>query len=153
MAKLKSDSVSHFFGGVDDGTATEDSEEITETTENLTATDPEDTIEGEIAVDVHETDTDVVVISPIAGMDPENIEISATDDTITISGERKAEHASEVKNTSIQEIYWGAFSRTVTLPADCDTAKANASFKHGILTIKIPKAAAQKRTIKVKTVE
>ncbi|MDP9212122.1 MAG: Hsp20/alpha crystallin family protein [bacterium] len=109
---------------------------------------------GEIAVDVHETDDAIIIVSPIAGVDPENVTIAADDDSITISGERKTAHEARSQNTHVQEIYWGRFSRTVTLPVPCEVDKAQATFKHGILAVEVPKSRkAKKRTIKVKTVE
>ena len=146
MAK-NSDSVSHFFGGAND----------LDEAVNLTLETPEAelaSLEGEIAVDVYQTDTHVIIVSPIAGVLPENIEISANDDTITISGERKSEHTTKGHNSITQEIYWGAFERTVALPVPCLVDKAVASCKHGILTVKVPKAStAKKRKIKVKAAE
>lgn len=145
MAK-KSDSVAHFFGGTDPGVQ----EEVNLT---LDATEDEsvEELEGEIAVDVYQTDSDVIIVSPIAGVDPELIDISATEDTITIDGERKSEHTTATNDVIMQEIYWGTFSRTVSLPVPCVVDKASASFKHGVLVINVPKAGkAKKRTIKVK---
>ncbi|MDP4000554.1 MAG: Hsp20/alpha crystallin family protein [bacterium] len=116
--------------------------------------DEDDQAGGEIAVDVHETDDSIVIVSPIAGVDPENVEIAADDDSVTISGERRSEHHSRSQNTVKQEIYWGRFSRTIELPAAAEVEKAKATFKHGVLTVTIPKTGKQKkRTIKVKTVE
>lgn len=150
MAK-KSDSVAHFFGG---NTVTDEDLDLSlETTEEDEALE-DDGLEGEIAVDVYQTDSHVIIVSPVAGVEPEAIEISATDDTITISGERKATHTENQDGLLVQEIYWGSFTRTVTLPVPCITDKAIATFKHGILTIKVPKASkAKKRVIKVKTAE
>lgn len=152
MAKKKTkedDSIAHFFGGTDDvgeelldGPVTEPADETDDLATNL---------EGEIAVDVYQTPTHVVIVSPIAGVDPDNIEITSLDDSITITGERTGEHTSDEKNVFTQEIYWGAFSRTVVLPVPCLVDKASASFKHGVLTVKIPKTSkAKKKTIKVK---
>lgn len=150
MAKQNDDSVAHFFGGGANAGSTDDlnlSLEPTDTDEEL-----ETTLEGEIAVDVFQTDGEVVIVSPIAGVDPADIEISATDDAITISGERQASHSTSEHDMVTQEIYWGAFSRTVTLPVPCAVDKAAASFKHGILTVSVPKTAKEKkRVIKVKT--
>ncbi len=144
MAHLEDQAVSPFFGS------------STEPDEARTEDEPEaeDTVGGEIAVDVHETEDAIVIVSPIAGVDPENVTIGADDDSITITGERKTEHVGKSRNTHIQEIYWGAFSRTVQLPVPCEVDKAQATFKHGILTVEVPKSRkTKKRTIKVKTLE
>ncbi len=146
------DSVNHFFGGTGTDSADE-ADSLNFSLEQAPAVaDESDAIEGEIAVDVYQTDTHVVIVSPIAGIEPENIEISATDDTLTISGERAAGYEHRGDHVFTQEIYWGAFSRTVDLPVPCLVDKAAASFKHGVLTIKVPKSAkVKKRTIKVKS--
>ncbi len=114
----------------------------------------EESAGGEIAVDVHETDDSIVIVSPIAGVDPADVEIAADDDSVTISGERRSENHVKSKNAVVQEIYWGKFSRIVELPVGAEVDKAKAAFKHGVLTVTIPKSGkAKKRTIKVKTVE
>lgn len=150
MDKQNDDAIAHFFGGTG---AADDTDFSLDTPEQVTVSGETDE-EGEIAVDVYQTDTQVVVVSPLAGVDPNEIEIAAGDDSVTISGERKAEHTEQSENVFTQEIYWGSFSRTVELPVPCDIDKAAASFKHGVLTVKIPKAGkAKKLVIKVKTTE
>ena len=149
MPETDDPSVSPFFGTTQPEAAAREPQPFAQRVEP-----EEEQVGGEIAIDVHETDDAVIIVSPIAGVDPENVEISADDDTVTISGERRSEHHSRTKNTIKQEIYWGKFSRTVELPAAADVEKAKATFKHGVLTVTIPKAAKEKkRTIKVKTVE
>lgn len=150
MPKKDSDSVAHFFGGQ----TTDDDFDFTLGTTPVTGEVTEDQLEGEIAVDVFQTETAVVIVSPIAGVAPEDIEISATDDSITVSGERKAEHLAREGDIFTQEIYWGAFSRTVQLPVPCLVDKAEAEFRHGILAVSVPKAAREKkRTIKVNSTQ
>lgn len=147
--KSETDSASHFFGG-----STADDASNDEFAFSIEPTEEDAALEGEIAVDVYQTDTHVVIVSPVAGVDPANLDISATDDSITISGERASSHTENKDGLVLQEIYWGSFSRTVTMPVQCVTDKATATFKHGILTIKIPKVGkTKKRTIKVKSTE
>jgi HSP20 family protein len=151
MAQTDDQSASPFFGTTQPEPVTETPEPFAQRVEEAVS---EEQAGGEIAVDVHETDDAVIIVSPIAGVNPENVEISADDDSVTISGERRAEHSSRSKNTLLQEIYWGKFSRTIALPAGAEVEKAKATFKHGVLTVTIPKTGkAKKRTIKVKTVE
>lgn len=105
-----------------------------------------------VPLDVYETDTEVVVKASLAGVKPEDIDISITGDTLTIKGETKAE--TEVKRESYyrQERRYGAFTRSVSLPSNLKIADAQASFEHGVLTLTIPKAEeARPQTIKVKT--
>lgn len=148
------DPVAHFFGGRNDAPAQPVAAEPTDAFNLEADTDAADGLEGEIAVDVYQTDTDVVIVSPIAGVDPDQIEISAGEDSVTISGQRNAEHTKHSKNMITQEIYWGVFERTVTLPVACEVEHASASCKQGVLTLRIPKSAKEKKkTIKVKSVE
>ena len=108
--------------------------------------------EGQLAVDVFQTDDDVVLKAPIAGVKPEDLEISITDEVVTIKGERKEESEIARENYLCQECYWGSFARAYVLPVAVMGDKAQASLKNGILTIKIPKQEKSKaKTIEVKT--
>ena len=100
--------------------------------------------EGSLIVDVYETSDDIVVQSAIAGVRPEDIDISATPDTITIRGAR--EHRREVsdENYLCQECYWGRFAREIMFPQEVDPESAQVTFKNGILTVRLPKAKRQK---------
>lgn len=103
--------------------------------------------EGQLAIDAYETDDSVVVKAPIAGVKPEDLEISITDEAVSIKGKRKEESEIVKDNYLAQECYWGSFSRTYSLPIAVDSEKAKASLKHGILTINIPKLEKSKRKI------
>ncbi len=110
--------------------------------------------EGQLAVDVFQTDDDITIKAPIAGVKPEDLEISITDETINIKGERKEQSEIQRENYLCQECYWGSFARSYILPIPVVSEKAQASLKHGILTIKIPKQEKTKvRTVEVKTEE
>lgn len=144
MPSKKTDSAALFFGEDTDDSDEDLNLDVSPTEEAAAA------IEGEIAIDVYQTNSHVVIVSPIAGVDPKDIEISAADDEVTISCERTAEHATKGDNITTQEIYWGKCTRTVELPVPCLVDRASASYKHGILTVKVPKAQkARKKTIKV----
>lgn len=108
--------------------------------------------EGQLAIDVFQTDDEVILKAPIAGVKPEDLEISITDEVVNIKGERKEEMETKRENFLCQECYWGAFSRAYVLPVPVIGDKAHASLKNGILTIKIPKQEKTKiKTIEVKT--
>lgn len=161
----KDDDIARFFGG--NAAAAAGATDVSDTQEPDFSLDPpaavptneqvaakveaEEEAEGEIAVDVYQTDSEVVVVSPIAGVTA--AEVAFTDDSVTITGERAAKHLEQSENLLIQEIFWGSFSRTVTLPVPCDVDKATHSFKDGVLTVTIPKVAGKekKRVIKVKS--
>ena len=106
---------------------------------------------GALAVDMYETDQDVVVKSSMPGVKPEDIDITITGDTLTIKGETKAEEKVEKANYVRQERRYGAFSRSLTLPTTIVAEKAKAEFENGVLTLTLPKAEEVKpKTIKVK---
>lgn len=106
---------------------------------------------GQLAVDVYETDNDIVFVAPIAGVDPDDIEVSITDDVVSVEGEREASKEATEDDYFVQECYWGKFSRQYILPIEVDAEKGKAEIKDGILTVTIPKAIkSQKRVISVK---
>lgn len=96
--------------------------------------------EGQLTIDVYQTDNDVVIKSTIAGVKPEDLDVSINNDMISIRGERKQDEQVSSENYYYQECYWGSFSRSVILPIDVMADKAEASMKNGILSIRMPKA-------------
>ncbi|MEI7621388.1 MAG: Hsp20/alpha crystallin family protein [Candidatus Moraniibacteriota bacterium] len=96
--------------------------------------------EGQLTIDVYQTENEVVIKSTIAGVKPEDLDVSINSDMVTIKGERKNEELVNGENYYYQECYWGFFSRSVVLPIDIVSDKAEASLKNGILTIRLPKA-------------
>ncbi len=92
------------------------------------------------ALDLYQSNDDVVAVVELPGMNKENIEISLHDGMLTISGERKDESADEGKNDSRTERLVGKFRRSITLPTRVDASKVNASYKDGVLTVTLPKA-------------
>lgn len=104
----------------------------------------EEVTEGELAVDVYETQGQFVVQSTLAGVHPEHLTLSLQRDLLTIRGERSScvPHADAKYLT--QECYWGRFSRSLLLPEAIDVARATAALKQGVLTIVLPKL--QERT-------
>jgi HSP20 family protein len=96
--------------------------------------------EGQLTIDVYQTDNDIVIKSTIAGVKPEDLDVSINNDMITIRGERTQDEEVTEENYYYRECYWGGFSRSVILPVDVLADKAEASMKNGILTIRMPKA-------------
>lgn len=103
-----------------------------------------DNSEGQLTIDVYQTDSDIVIKSTIAGVKPEDLDVSISNDMITIKGERRKEEQVEEENYYYQECYWGAFSRSVILPVDVVAEKIEAAMKNGILTIRLPKSDVNK---------
>lgn len=99
-----------------------------------------DDSEGQLTIDVYQTDNDIVIKSTIAGVKPEDLDVNINNDMITIRGERKQDEQVSGENYYYQECYWGSFSRSVILPIDIIPDKVEASMKNGILTIRMPKA-------------
>ena len=108
---------------------------------------------GEARSDVVETDDHVEVSVELPGMDMEDIEVSVTDDMMTIKGEKKIERQQEKKGYYVSERSYGAIYRTIPLPPGVDGEKAEASFRNGVLTIRLPQtpeAQAKVKRIEVK---
>ncbi|HEA84469.1 MAG TPA: Hsp20/alpha crystallin family protein [Candidatus Wildermuthbacteria bacterium] len=108
--------------------------------------------EGELTVDVYQTDKDIVIQTAVAGIKPEDIDISIEDDVITIRGERREITEESEKDYFFQECFWGSFSRQIILPEEVDVSKMEASFQNNVLTVRMPKLARKTtRKIKVKS--
>jgi HSP20 family protein len=93
--------------------------------------------EGQLPLDVYETEADLVVKAFIAGADPASIELFINDDILTIRGERTNPDA--VENYYYQENFWGRFSRSIVLPLPVAAPSCAANLKNGLLTIILPK--------------
>lgn len=106
--------------------------------------------EGQLAVDVYQTNSDFYVTAPIAGVDPENIDVFVENGMLVIKGERKSVEEIKEKDYFYQECYWGSFSRQILLPEDADANRIKAGLKKGVLTVKIPRVTKlQKRKINI----
>jgi HSP20 family protein len=100
--------------------------------------------EGQLTVDVYQTPNDIVVESAIAGVDPQDIDVNVTTDSISIRGSRKREKNVRDEDYLYQECYWGKFGRSIILPQEVDPEGAEVKFKNGILTVILPKANRKK---------
>ncbi|PJE59767.1 MAG: heat-shock protein Hsp20 [Candidatus Portnoybacteria bacterium CG10_big_fil_rev_8_21_14_0_10_44_7] len=108
--------------------------------------------DGQLTIDVYQTENDIVIKSTIAGVNPDDLDITITNDMVTIKGTRAKDEEIKNENYYYQECYWGAFSRSIILPVDVEAERAEAAMKNGILTIRLPKIEKVKtRKIKVKT--
>jgi HSP20 family protein len=105
--------------------------------------------EGQLAVDVQETEKEIVIRSAIAGVQPEDLEVSVHNDLLTIRGHRHVEEEKEEGRWLVQECHWGSFSRSLILPSEVDVEKIDAEMKNGVLTVRLPKIKRD-RKIKVK---
>lgn len=100
--------------------------------------------EGQLAVDVYQTESELVIQSAIAGVKSEELDISVEGDLVIIRGKRKRP-LEENEDYFSQECYWGSFSRKIILPVEVDPGRIDASLKNGILTIRMPKILREKK--------
>ncbi len=108
--------------------------------------------EGELAVDVYQTPSEIVIKAMVSGVKPEDLNIAITRDMVTIKGKREAAREINEDNYFQRELYWGAFSRTILLPAEVEVEEAEALEKHGLLTLRLPKIDKDKtQNLKVKS--
>ena len=94
-------------------------------------------------VDLSETPKDILVKAEIPGMEKEDIDVSLEGKTLTIRGEKKTEEEEKDENVHRLERRYGSFLRTIELPADVDASKVNATYKSGVLKLKLPKVKSQ----------
>lgn len=107
--------------------------------------------EGALNIDMYQTKDNVIIKSTIAGVRPDDIDITVANDMVTVKGTRQREESIANEDYFYQECYWGSFSRSVIVPVDIDSENIEADLKDGILTIIIPKAAkAKTKKVKVK---
>ena len=95
--------------------------------------------EGQLSCDVFSDEKNIIVKSTMAGVYPKNLDISVSNDLLTIRGFREARSETEETDFYAREIYWGAFSRSIVLPQAVDQNKVSATLKNGVLTIILPK--------------
>ena len=92
------------------------------------------------ALDLYQSNDNVIAVVELPGMRKEDIEISLHDGTLTISGERKRENSSNGDKAERTERYVGTFRRSIALPTRVDAGKVSATYRDGILTVTLPKA-------------
>ena len=95
--------------------------------------------EGQLTVDVFQTENEIIIQSTVAGVRPEDLDVSITREAITIRGKREQTREISTNDYFFQELYWGTFSRTITLPQEIDVDGAEATIKQGLLTLRLPK--------------
>jgi HSP20 family protein len=106
---------------------------------------------GEFPIDMYQNKDDLVVKATLPGVKPEEVEITITDNTLTIRGEHTEEQETKEDDYLYRERYYGTFSRSVPIPVKVKDEKAEATFEEGVLTVTMPKAEEIKpKQIKVK---
>lgn len=113
----------------------------------------EEADEAELAVDLYQTPKDIVVQTMVAGVKPEDLELTIGRDVVTIRGKREENRTINEEDYFTKELYWGKFSRTISLPAEVEPEEAEATEKHGLLTVKIQKVDKEKKnSVKVRSI-
>ena len=115
--------------------------------ESIMAEEPtEDDVPGQLAVDVYETDDELVIKARTAGVNKNDLDVSISEGILTISGTLTSGDEVAVKNWHRQECYWGEFSRSLHLPVPVKEDEAKAALKDGILSISFPKLQQEQAT-------
>ena len=108
--------------------------------------------EGELPVDMYQTNDAIVIRALVAGVSPNDLDISITRDMVTIRGLREEYQETNDDNYFHRELFWGSFSRTLVLPEEVVIDEADAQEKHGMLEIRLPKLDKHRSTqLKVKS--
>ena len=128
-----------------------ESEELTEE-ETKEESILDDETEGELAVDMCQTPGEIIIKTMVAGVKPEDLDITITRDMVTIRGKRVESYDSAENDFFHKELYWGSFSRTIILPAEVEIEEAEAVEKHGLLTLILPKIDKNRQSkLKIRT--
>ncbi len=101
--------------------------------------DEEEAVPGQLAVDVYETKEKLVVKARTAGVNKQDLDVSVSDNTLSIRGTLSAGNEDDVVNYFVQECYWGEFSRSIALPLPVKEDEVEAVLKDGVLTISFTK--------------
>lgn len=128
---LLEDELTAAFLGGDDQQASSESKDKDQSEEWL----KEDSLPGQLAIDVFETPEKLIVQAPIAGIDKNDLDVSISDNTLSIQGSRKSGVSTDNTNYYVQECYWGEFARSITLPVPVKEDAIDAMLKDGVLTI------------------
>ncbi len=132
----------------DEEEAEEEDEENTEDVWDEMSEEIEE--EGQLAVDVYQDKKNIIIKSTIAGVEPDDIDISIDNDMITIRGRREKQRDIAEDDYFYQECYWGGFSRSIILPVEVEAEGIEAGMRNGVLTITLPKTHAKDMSIKVR---
>lgn len=107
--------------------------------------------EGQLPVDVHQTSGDIIIRAFVAGVRPDELSISISRDMVEIEGTRSEREQISESDYFTRELFWGSFSRIISLPQEIDVEASSANAKDGLLTIILPRLDKAKQTkLKVK---
>ena len=130
----------------------EDYQEEVEWSDEESEFNPEEPQEGELPVDMYQTDDYIIIRALVGGITPNELDVSITRDLVTIRGTREEIQETEDENYFHRELFWGSFSRSLPLPEEVILEEAEAQEKHGLLEIRLPKVDKQRSTkLKIKS--
>jgi HSP20 family protein len=130
----------------------EDMEHMDEEQSNLKSTPTKANIfedneeDAQLTVDVYQTPSEIIIKTMVAGVKPDDLDVSITRDSITIRGKRSEDRTVSNDEYFHRELYWGSFARTITLPEEIDVDGAEAIEKHGMLVLHLPKLDKNRQT-------
>lgn len=104
------------------------------------------TYEGQLSVDVFQTDKEIIIQAAVAGVHGEDIDLELANDMITIKGVRRTKRVVQDDDYLIKECYFGGFSRSIILPVDIQHDKVRATLEQGVLTIVLPKSTTSRHS-------
>jgi len=111
----------------------------------------EESADAELSVDVYNTPSEIIIKTMVAGVKPEDLDVSITRDSVTLRGERSEDRTVTGEDYIHRELYWGSFSRTIPLPEEINVDEADATERHGLLVLRLPKLDKNRQTrLKVK---
>ena len=145
MAKHKPSFFERLTGSInveDEGAPAVDIErriKMPETQDSLPKLIEEEESEGQLTVDVYQTPESIIIQSMVAGVRPDDLDISITREMVTVKGERHRPGEVGAEDYFLNELYWGRFSRTIVLPQEIEPEEAQAKEKNGLLIISLPK--------------
>lgn len=95
--------------------------------------------EAQLTVDVYRTPSEIIIKTMVAGVKPDDLDVSITRDAVTIRGKRSEDSTVSSDEYFHRELYWGSFARSITLPEEIDVDQAEAVERHGMLVLHLPK--------------
>lgn len=138
-----------FFERLTGAVRLEESEEVGISSDKFETNKPnifDEAEEAQLTVDVYHTPTEIIIKTMVAGVKPDDLDVSITRDSVTIRGERGEERTVSSDEYIHRELYWGSFSRTVSLPEEINVDEAEASEKYGMLILRLPKLDKNRQT-------
>jgi HSP20 family protein len=107
--------------------------------------------DAQLSVDVYNTPSEIVIKTMVPGVKPDDLDVSITRDMVTIRGERADDRTVSDEDYVHRELYWGSFAREIVLPEEIDVDEAEATEKHGLLILRLPKLDKNRQTrLKIK---